>query len=231
MTDLIHRLTVFLSQAVAEMEMGTDFALRRTQPVFSTGKSSLSFGAFQHDVANNPTARQCFDAILGRAVTDGLITPADQTRLTALALSDQATRRAAPPATADFALMARLLAREDAAIQALDQAQAERLAAQLAQAITALANHPGGAGALAAETLDPVVITLLGSWANRTGGIGRTVTRLNALPGAITRAQVETQLSTYRQFRPRTEGGNGEDFPTYRRRAVAAATRAAALLA
>lgn len=220
------KLIDFVRAVVPEMEAKEKDWYK---PTFSTGKSGLSFGRFQHDVKNNEKARKGFTNILKLAETRGEIDQAFRARAGIRAQYDAGQRKRDPePLTeAEKDEIARILRRPESRpiIDDLDRQRAENVAGQVEEVLRAAKKPHDKGGALNPDDPDPEAVALLAAWANREN-LKSMPHYVANLDGPVTVQVIRERMAAFKQFRPKPDG-NGEDFQAWSGRAAAAARKAA----
>ena len=198
---------------------------KRYEATFSTGRSGVSFGATQGDPRNNSRANDVLKQMLDDAVTRKEIDQAYRDRLYKFAHTD-AAQRARHQAdgtwmTADDqarfnAVLNHRKSRE--LIELFDDDQAILVANDLQSLQERMRGRPGGAGVLAPENSDMETLGMLAAWHNRTGDLSMTQEYLMSAPGPLTADMIRNRIAGYKQFRPVTQDGRGEDFGNWAER-------------
>jgi len=200
-------------------------------PGFATlAKSGLSFGYMQNDVGSQPvlsaTGYSAY-TLLQKALTDYGVSPPEKSSILTKAQKHGVTNTYFTES--ELTTIKDALQADSGLVAAQDQAQAQLITNAVQTLITAAAGFQQGAGVLSANSLDPLAMTLVAGWANRTDGTLTTMIAWlakNASPGGVTDQNIENYLAQSKQFRSKSLGGNGEPLSAWLVRANAATTSA-----
>ncbi|GJN52318.1 calcium-binding protein [Pseudomonas tohonis] len=194
----------FIKKVVVSSEIGINSPYKLIQ---STGNSGLSFGGFQHDVANNDNARVVFRGILDADVALGALTQAQANNIYTKA-SNGTALTSQEKQQANNALWAHRNLVDQA-----DSVQLDIVEGYINTAIEAAKINPNGSGGLSRDSLDLDFIAELAMWGNRTNGLNASSLYLKT-SAEVSREDYETNyLSSRAQF---TSGG--EDFARWQER-------------
>ena len=212
----------FILHAVRYME-NTDVATKTYEPYkasFAQGKSGLSYGKLQNDVAKNAEAAKTFQTVL----TNSNLFKNDEIRK----IMDLSTKEGASQGSLE-----KYLPRIDQALsmgRSLVDQQDQRTYNRIIKSIDQITN--------AATPLPPRImhdpgvfdpkhpdyyhaITLAAAWSNRTGGLDKFSSYIKNLNHAPSLSDLRSYLKDQRQFNQdkRTDGSKAEDFDQWEARA------------
>ncbi|CBL45948.1 Hemolysin-type calcium-binding protein [gamma proteobacterium HdN1] len=192
------------------------------RPSFAGGNSGLSFGHFQHDVAANGDARATFESILEQS---GLFD--DQEINDIVDLASTPGVRASDFTSSQLSRITQALS-SNLGKQTVDQRDADyfndTLRPWIESALNAANQNPNGPGVFSPVNADYLTaLSMLAAWVNRTGApnllsqylrgqsvtLGGVTLQLNGAPSLL---GFQNYLTHTQQFRPESQGGNGENF-------------------
>ncbi|TNC81502.1 MAG: hypothetical protein C9356_09235 [Oleiphilus sp.] len=218
----------FLYNVASHMEDSSQS--KAYESTFAGGDSGLSYGELQSDVAANDLAEETFNDILKAS---GLFSDAE---------ADELTKKAAKKGAQKSNFTSEELSRIDQALsspqgkQLINERDNEHYQEYLTKWIDK-ANQAGGSNQNGKGVFDPThpdyleAQAMIAAWANRTGEPDKLSEYLSGgtvfvndgqteltMPGEPTLEAIEEYLKNQTQFRDEDQGGNGEDFDSWKDR-------------
>jgi len=169
---------------------------------YSTGKSGLTFGAFQHDTKRNDDARLFLDRILKAQVASGSLTDQQANSLYALTIESSASAKIS---SKNRKLIDDALQEQWSIVDEADTKQLNVVMGYVDSALETAALHPNGPGALDPAALDLTLVAEMAMWGNRTNGLDKSNLFLPKMESITREAWRDEYLSQQQQFTTRGE--------------------------
>lgn len=193
------QLTAFVEAAVRFGEISTGSPYVSS---YSTGKSGLTYGAFQHDTRTNRNAKNVLKEVLDAQVAQGILT---QKRADSLYTNTVNSTTSAKISSIDRRLIDEALQNQQSIIDRVDKERLDLVMQYVDSALETAALHPNGPGALDPAALDLTLVAEMAMWGNRTNGLDKSNLFLPKMESITREAWRDQYLSQQLQFTTRGE--------------------------
>lgn len=193
------QLTAFVEAAVRFGEISTGSLYVSS---YSTGKSGLTYGAFQHDTSTNRNAKNVLREILDAQVAQGGLT---QKRADSLYVNTVKSTTSARISSVDRRLIDEALKSQQSIIDRIDGERLGLVMHYVDSALETAALHPAGPGDLDPSALNLTLVAEMAMWGNRTNGLDKSNLFLPKMESITREAWRDQYLSQQLQFTTRGE--------------------------